>query len=238
MKLDGQNAKPLYMQLLHELQKDIVLGKYPTNSRLPSEQELSEEYQVSRVTVRAALKELTEMGLVVRKQGKGTFVMPQKLSRDLSLATSFSAACRSMGKVPGAKLLSAEMIDASQADRETLAMEDGAKVISLRRLRYADGVPISVEEDHFPVKYSFLLNEDLEDTSLMELLEKKYHITFYNVHRTVELAYAPHPIAQLLNCKAKTPMFYIVSTGMEVGGTTPGERSIQYIIGENFKLYV
>ena len=232
MKLDGQNAKPLYMQLLHELQKDIVLGKYPTNSRLPSEQELSEEYQVSRVTVRAALKELTEMGLVVRKQGKGTFVMPQKLSRDLSLATSFSAACRSMGKVPGAKLLSAEMIDASQA------LEDGAKVISLRRLRYADGVPISVEEDHFPVKYSFLLNEDLEDTSLMELLEKKYHITFYNVHRTVELAYAPHPIAQLLNCKAKTPMFYIVSTGMEVGGTTPGERSIQYIIGENFKLYV
>ena len=178
------------------------------------------------------------MGLVVRKQGKGTFVMPQKLSRDLSLATSFSAACRSMGKVPGAKLLSAEMIDASQADRETLALEDGAKVISLRRLRYADGVPISVEEDHFPVKYSFLLNEDLEDTSLMELLEKKYHITFYNVHRTVELAYAPHPIAQLLNCKAKTPMFYIVSTGMEVGGTTPGERSIQYIIGENFKLYV
>ena len=92
MKLDGQNAKPLYMQLLHELQKDIVLGKYPTNSRLPSEQELSEEYQVSRVTVRAALKELTEMSLVVRKQGKGTFVMPQKLSRDLSLATSFSAA--------------------------------------------------------------------------------------------------------------------------------------------------
>lgn len=238
MKLNEQDAQPLYKQLVQALKDDINSGKYPEGSRLPSEQELSALYQVSRITVRSALKELSEQAMVVRKQGKGTYVGPKKLKRNLSLATSFTQACREMGKKPGAKMVSAGLEEATQADREALDLPEGAEVVCLRRLRYADGVPISVEEDRFPARYAFLLDEDLEDTSLLDLLEKKYDITFYDVHRTIELVYAPHPIAKLLDCPGRTPMLYIISTALEVRSNAPGQRSLQYIIGENFKFYV
>ena len=238
MKLKEQDAQPLYKQLVQAIQEGIQAGEYPEGSRLPSEQELSSLYQVSRITVRAALKELAADELVVRKQGKGTFVGRKKLKRNLSLATSFSKACREMGRVPGARMLFSGLEPATEADRAALKLPEGGQVVCLRRLRFADGVPISVEEDRFPPRYEFLLQEDLTDRSLLELLERKYDITFFNVHRTIELVYAPHPISKYLNCTGNTPLLYIVSEGLEARTELPGQRSLQYILGENFKLYI
>ena len=238
MVLNEQDALPLYKQLVEAIREGIQSGRHPEGSRLPSEQELSSIYQVSRITVRAALKELAADGLVVRMQGKGTYVGKAKLKRNLSLATSFSNACRDMGRVPGAKMLFSGMENATEADIISLKLPEGSQLVCLRRLRFADGVPISVEEDRFPPRYEFLLSEDLTDRSLLELLEKKYGITFYNVHRSIELVYAPHDIAQLLECTGKTPLMYIVSEGLETGTNLPGQRSLQYILGENFKFYI
>lgn len=135
-------------------------------------------------------------------------------------------------------MLFSGMENATEADIISLKLPEGSQVVCLRRLRFADGVPISVEEDRFPPRYGFLLSEDLTDRSLLELLEKKYGITFYNVHRSIELVYAPHDIAQLLECTGKTPLMYIVSEGLETGTNLPGQRSLQYILGENFKFYI
>ena len=237
MKLNEQDALPLYKQLVQAVSEGIRKGQYPEGSRLPSEQELSELYGVSRITVRAALKELAADGLVVRRQGKGTYVGRVKLRRDLAMATSFSDACREQGRVPGAKMLYAGYENATEADIRDMQLEEGARVVCLRRLRYADGVPISVEEDRFPERYNFLLDEDLTDRSLLETLETKYGIKFYVTHRTIELVYASHSTARLLNCSVKTPLMYIVSTGCEIATDLPGPRSLQCILGENFKLY-
>lgn len=238
MKLNEQDAQPLYKQLVQAISEGIHSGKYPEGSRLPSEQELSAIYQVSRITVRSALKELSEEGQVVRKQGKGTFVGKTKLTRNLSLATSFSRVCLENGKKPGAKMLFSGFENATEADIKYLSLERDSKVVCLRRLRFADGVPISVEEDRFPPRYDFLLGEDLTDRSLLELLEKKYGITFLCHHRTIELVYANHDLIKLLNCSSRTPLFFIDGIGLESDTGLPGQRSLQYIIGENFKLYI
>ena len=97
---------------------------------------------------------------------------------------------------------------------------------------------MSVEEGRFPIRYSFLLNEDMNNISLPDLLREKYNIIFYDIHGTIEVVYAPGHIAKLLNCGIKTPMMYIVSTGLEVMSSMPGQRSLHYIIGENFKLTI
>lgn len=238
MKLNEEDILPLYKQLMETIGNDIMSGKYPEGSRLPSETELSKYYQVSRITVRAALKELAEAELIVRKQGKGTFVGKKKLSRNLSTANSFTQACLEMDRVPGAQLISSRLEPATEADCEFFRLPADAQVVCLRRLRYANGIPMSVEEDRFPIRYSFLLNEDMNNISLLDLLSDKYNITFYDVHRTIEVVYAPNHIAKLLNCTTKTPMMYIVSTGLEVMSSMPGQRSLQYIIGENFKLTI
>ena len=78
MELNNTIATPLYKQLEEKLQKEIETGERPAGSRLPTENELSETYNVSRVTVRKALAGLSELGYLYRKSGKGTFVAEKK----------------------------------------------------------------------------------------------------------------------------------------------------------------
>ena len=238
MKLDSKNAEPLYLQLVRSIQADISSGKYPNGSRLPSEAQFSEIYHVSRITVRAALKALAEQGAITRLQGKGTFVLQQKLKRNLSLATSFTQACREIGKTPGAKLVDAGIKPASLVDQQVLNLRDGDNIVYLQRVRYADDIPVSVEEDRFPMRYAFLLNEDLNDSSLLTVLKEKYNISFTMEHRTIELVYAPEHIAELLGRPSKSPMLFIDSSGREELQEVLGQRSLQYILGESFKLYI
>ena len=75
MKLDQNSSIPLYEQLKNDIKRDIKEGVFPAGSRMPSEDELGEKYSVSRITVRRAVKELCDEDYLIKKQGKGTFVL-------------------------------------------------------------------------------------------------------------------------------------------------------------------
>lgn len=80
--LEKKSQSPLYQQLMARLKNDILAGVYPSGARIPSEQLLCETYGVSRVTVRKAMLDLVQEGLLVRRQGKGTFVADERIQRD------------------------------------------------------------------------------------------------------------------------------------------------------------
>ncbi|MEG1459981.1 MAG: GntR family transcriptional regulator, partial [Oscillospiraceae bacterium] len=231
MKLDDQLAMPLYKQLVMDLSKRIQSGDLVEGSRLPPEQEISEIYGVSRITVRTALKELAKENLIISKQGKGTFVGKKKMARDLSLATSFTQACLEMGRSPGAKVIRMGLETPNDDDVRQLNIPYSSKVVVLERLRFADGEPISLEFDRFPESYSFLLNENMDDVSLLALLKEKYSIEFVNVHRTIELVYASQEIGKLLNLRSGYPLLFVTGVGQQASSGVPGQRSLQYIIG-------
>lgn len=182
--LMADSYRPLYKQLMQKLRGDIAAGVYPVNSRIPSEQELCETYQVSRVTVRKALTELTQEGLLKRHQGKGTFVSIPKLCKDLKDVNSFHDACRMRGCVPGTRVIHAQLTRAEEEDVRELLCAEGEQVVELIRLRLADNVPVMLEVNHFPARYAFLLEEDLT-RSLYAVLEE----------HGVEAAQALHEIA-------------------------------------------
>ena len=120
------------------------------------------------------------------------------------MATSFSDACREQGRVPGAKMLYAGYENATEADIRDMQLEEGARVVCLRRgCATRTGCPSPSRRTGFPERYNFLLDEDLTDRSLLETLETKYGIKFYVTHRTIELVYASHSTARLLNCSVK-----------------------------------
>lgn len=104
-ELDPQSIVPLYKQLKDLLLQEIKEGIYKANQKIPTELELSEKYQISRMTVRKALAELVEEGVLAKKQGKGTFVQEEKMTEDLSSPNSFTNLCKRNGKVPGGKTL-------------------------------------------------------------------------------------------------------------------------------------
>ena len=119
-RLIPTNAEPLYRQLMARIRDDVSSGVYPAESQIPSEQEMCARYSVSRVTVRRAISELTDEGILRKQQGKGTFVCTPKLCRDLRDINSFHECCRMQGVTPGTRLIHAQLSHAA-AERPSAA---------------------------------------------------------------------------------------------------------------------
>ncbi len=193
--LNAESHSPLYKQLIRKLRDDIALGVYPVHSRIPTEQELCETYQVSRVTVRKALAELTQEGLLKRRQGKGTFVAVPRLCKDLKDVTSFNDYCRLMNCTPKTRVIHAQMDYATEEDKRDLLCE-GSQVVETLRLRMADDTPVMLETNRFPEEYGFLLEEDLTG-SLYAVLQEHGLEANQAVHE-ISLCYATAQQARYL----------------------------------------
>ena len=148
-RLQSVSSSPLYHQLMQRIADDIEKGNYPVGSRIPPEHELEETYQVSRVTVRRALAELTSEGLLERKQGKGTFVSTPRISQDLKSIHSFHDSCKKNGVRAGTKVIHVTEIDADATDIQDLNLREGDRVVETLRIRSADGEPVTLEKNHF-----------------------------------------------------------------------------------------
>ena len=228
--LVNDSASPLYRQLMQRLQADIASGVYPVHSRIPSEQELCAAYQVSRVTVRKALAELTGQGLLRRMQGKGTFVCAPRIHQSLKDVNSFHEACRMMGSTPGTRVISAQMV---HADAETAAQLNlqGDAAVEIVRLRLADDQPVMLETNRFPAAYEGLLAEKL-DGSLYHLLESRGVIAARGIHE-ISLCYATQAQAKLLGVEKGTALLKLEQVIYDQNGE-PLHTSHQVIRGDRF----
>jgi len=154
----------------------IAAGRLAPGDRLPTEHDLAAWLGVSRMTLRHALGELAQRGLVTRAVGRGggTFVAEPKLEQDLTTLAGFSEQLRRHGMVAGARVLTATERPAGPAAAAALELDEGDPVYQVRRLRLADGKPIALEHSLFPAApFPGLLQCEL-DGSLYELLEVTY----------------------------------------------------------------
>jgi GntR family transcriptional regulator len=195
----------MYKQLTKIIMSKIENGQWKAGDKIPSETELLKEYNVSRITVRAAITALVEDGILTRSQGKGTFVASQKSLYEANDHIGFTRSCLLAGKTPATKLLKAELVYPDAEIKEFLRLKEDEKVIMMERLRFVDNVPISIEANYYPLSFGFLLNENLEG-SLFELLENKYHIFIAHSERTLEVYSATDYEAGLLKIKQNTPL--------------------------------
>lgn len=136
-------------QQVARLIEDRYICPADENIPLPTERQLQAIFSVSRDTVRRALRELAEAGLIYHVQGSGSFVAPRKhLMRAPSLQ-SFTEDMTARGHRPHSLTLSCHLIEAPLAVQRDLRLDAGAKVIQIQRLRQADGSPIALETAHF-----------------------------------------------------------------------------------------
>ncbi len=170
-KLRTDSVRPLYAQIVDRIGADILRGVYAPGSRIPAEAELEGRYGVSRVPVRRALQELTASGLLERKQGKGTFVSMPKEERADRPVRGFHEACRDAGKRPSAVLISAAEGDADADTRLRLNLPEEARVLTVRRVLYADGAPVALQRCCFSMAYAWLEQAELSG-SIYDLLQE------------------------------------------------------------------
>ncbi len=229
--LNSDTFSPLYRQLMQQLKNDIASGVYPIHGRIPSEQELCDTYQVSRVTVRKALSDLVRDGLLIRHQGKGTFVAVPRIQRDLKHITSFNAACRIMGCTPSTKLIHSQFQHATPEDVENLHASPSDMVLEVCRLRFADTLPVMLETNRFPSSFSYLAQEDMSQ-SLYAILLRKGIEPSKAVH-DIALAYATSNQAKLLGVEPEAALLLLKECVYDQNGAVI-HTSSQLIRGDRF----
>ena len=229
--LQADSSSPLYHQLMQRITADIERGTYPTGSRIPPEHELEQLYQVSRVTVRRALAELTSEGLLERKQGKGTFVSMPRGSLQLKSLHSFHDSCKINKAKPATDVIHVKETAANSADAEELSLPSGSRVLETLRVRRADGVPVVLEQNRFSMAYAYL--QDLDLTGSLYSLLREYGVEPKLAVHDVSLHFATAAEAQLLETESGTPLVCLHEVIYDQRGR-PLHNSIQLIRGDRF----
>jgi len=236
--LKSQTPLPLYYQLEKDIESKILQGLYKPGDKLPSEQALMAQYGLSRITVREAMKELARRGIVEKRQGHGTYVLPPRIEEPLQRMLGFSDDMRQRGISPSSHVLSARVEPVEAAMAETLNVELGQEIIKLKRLRLGDGQPMAVETSHIPLYLCpTLLQHDLNARSLYELFEKEYGIALGWATQAIEPAAAGTARAEQLNITKGALLLLIRRTTYRVDGT-PVEHVVSYYRSDRYKFIV
>ena len=168
---------PLYHQLKTLILQEIEAGTWKPDQQLPTEEQLSARFRVSKITVRQALRELSNLGWVRREQGRGTFVQKPALEEGPRKLTSFSAEMREHGLVATSQVLEKSVIAAPADVAAKLGIMTTDRVFRLRRLRLADGVPLGVQTAYLPMAMLPGIDDvQFTDLSLYGLLESRYDL--------------------------------------------------------------
>jgi GntR family transcriptional regulator len=168
-RLDESSSLPLYQQLQRALRQAIETRILSPDDALPPERDLASEFSVSRITVRKAIDGLVNEGMLVRRQGSGTFVCA-RVEKNFSKLTSFSEDMRARGRNPRSVWLRRSAGTVTPEESLTLRSSPGTPVYRFHRIRFADDAPMAVE--YATILAAALPSLDSVESSLYEALER------------------------------------------------------------------
>lgn len=172
MDLERSGPIPLYFQVAQKIESAIMDGQLPAGSRLENEVALGDRLGLSRPTVRRAIQELVDKGLLVRRRGIGTQVVHGQVTRGVELTSLFEDLTRS-GKKPSTKMLEIKEVKADTKMAEILAVAVGSPILYVKRLRLADNVPVSILENWLPADFVDLDHDAMIEHGLYQLLRSR-----------------------------------------------------------------
>jgi DNA-binding GntR family transcriptional regulator len=166
--IDRSSPTPLYFQLAQAIEGAISSGGLPAGSRLENEVLLAQRYGLSRPTVRRAVQELVDKGLLVRKRGVGTQVIQPHVRRSVELTSLYDDLSRA-GESPTTDVLALERIAAPVDVAEELDIPVGEEIVVVRRLRRSNGEPLALMTNHLPGRFHPTI-DDLASRGLYQYL--------------------------------------------------------------------
>jgi GntR family transcriptional regulator len=226
----------LYIQLKRDLSDAISRGDYKPHDRLPSQRLLSEQYDLSHMSVRRAINELIAEGVIYSVQGQGLYVAKPKQDAELGPLYSFTEDMALRGMKASSRVLMAEIIGASTSLAWTLKVAVGAPIVHLRRLRLADNEPMAVQSTFLPHQLvPELLKQDIEHGSLFQILRGHYDLRLLDGDTAAEAALADEEIASLLGLSLPSALLITEQiTYLENGQPIEFARSIYR--GDRYRL--
>ncbi len=227
---------PLYYQLKTILLEYIKEQHPDMETPIPAEVEISENFGISRPTVRQAINELVVEGYLCRIKAKGTFISKPKINQDFLLVLdSFNKEMLKKGLNPSTKVIDMKTVESDEKVSKALKLQIGSRVIELSRLRFANEEPIVFVTTYLPYALcQSILEKNLEADSLYELLEKECRLVISRAERSLESILAGEFEAVLLQIEKGAPIQYFESVAYLSNGT-PVEYSLAKYRGDRNK---
>ena len=211
---------PTAAEARHRLLARIGAAGLRGGERLGAERELATELGVSRSTLRHALSVLERDGVIRRVPGRGggTFVTAPRLDRDPTRIVGLPSLLRDQGFLAGTRVISAALVAADQRCARALQVQPGDLVLSVVRIRLADGAPISLEHARLPAdRFPDLLEQSLGG-SLYDLLEVRYGVVPAQAEERIEVRLADPEQAAILAVDPGAPLLSITRTAVDDAG--------------------
>lgn len=208
--IDKKSPIPIYHQLEELIKNQIDSGQLQPDQAIPSEREFTEQYQISRMTVRQALTNLVNDGFLYRKKGTGTFVNERKVEQVLHGLTSFSEDMLERGLTPSSEILSYEIVPASLSVAQKLEIEVEKPVLQIERIRLADDVPMAIETAYMPIHLTEGLTKELAKDSIYQFIEEKLSLKIDEAYQELEAVAASDHDAKYLHIKKGSPVLRIM----------------------------
>lgn len=216
--LNSREATPLYQKLRDILRKQIEDGRYLPDQAIPSERDLCQQYQISRITVRQAIAEMINEGILYRKQGKGTFVARRKVNQGLSRIVTFSRTVMDIGMKPSTRILFHGLLPAGLEVASILKLPGAGQVLKMVLLGQGDDRPLVVYESYFPPRVGKKMLKEATAREKQDLPFSSYDLYGRNtglyparVSQTLEAVAADEQQARMLKVPTATALLRVTS---------------------------
>ena len=228
--IDKSKPIPLYYQLVEIINGQIARKELGPGDKLPTEQWFSQNYDISRVTVRKALEELIQSGAIERIRGKGPVVASPKLNRKLSRLTGLHEEITESGYQSTSLIFDIEYKQAEGAIARHLHTADGEPVVTFRRLRCLDEVPFADQMIYLRTKFCENFDpKELETSSLYQILENRYHLRIDYADQTLGIKTPTKKQLEDLHLTSPTPLLRMRRTTYLNTGEVVEYTEISYV---------
>ena len=219
----------LYSKVEEAIATEIAQGEYRPGDQLPTEDALLQRFQVSRITVRRAIQNLVSRGLLEIRRGLGTFVLSPQIEAELTKLTGFVEDMNAAGRKATARVVSQDVVASSARVAERLQLARGTKVMRIKRVRLADGTPISFDETYLPLRLGKqIVRNDLRLQPIFTLLEEEYGVPLVEADYELEAVIATKVVADALQVRVGSPIFQIERTSITIGGQPVDYEVLSY----------
>lgn len=230
--------QPKYEYIKNALIEAIRAGKYAPGDELPSENDLTEEYHVSRITARRAIDELYRAGYIEKKQGKRGCVKETAKEQELTTISSYTEEILRQGMVPSRKVINSSLRLCTADEQDILQLDKTDAVFSMERIIYADGKPLCCTCTVLPYKYfRDIENFDFSEHSLYSIIEQQYQIKITDSVLKLKAIPAKENIAAYLDVACDVPLLYssAITYGDIKGDIVPIETFQTYYLTDRFE---
>lgn len=207
-RTESDSFTPAYFKLARDLHQEIMNGELRAGDRVPSENELSERYGLSRMTARKAITLLTDEGLVRREKGRGTFVTSPRVDGGIFVIPDFHEEMRRQGLATEVKILSVKITPAGRVQADKLGIRKGEKVIHLERVLEGDGEPLVFDRKYIlPDRSQPLLEAEIGHGTTEELFSSSPGMAPVRADLNLSATVLSTAEARLLNSRKGAPAF-------------------------------